>query len=91
MCWSPNNKKLAIVSTDRVISFFDDSGEMRDKFGAKPGDPKVCYLELILQVIVNNSHYPLSKITLKNINGTDMNQITLLNNKTCGAIKRLTL
>ncbi|XP_065670042.1 intraflagellar transport protein 172 homolog isoform X3 [Hydra vulgaris] len=40
MCWSPNNKKMAVVSTDRVISFFDDSGEMRDKFGEKPGEPK---------------------------------------------------
>ena len=41
MTWSPTNNKFAVVTTDRVVILFDDTGERRDKFSTKPGDPKV--------------------------------------------------
>jgi intraflagellar transport protein 172 len=40
ICWSANNRKLAIVTTDRVVHLCDDLGERRDKFSTKPADPK---------------------------------------------------
>jgi len=40
MTWSPTNNKFAVVTTDRVVILFDDTGERRDKFSTKPGDPK---------------------------------------------------
>ena len=43
MAWAPNNTKMAIVSTDRVVVLFDENGEKRDKFSTKPGDSKVCH------------------------------------------------
>lgn len=44
MAWSPNNAKMAVVSTDRVVLLFDEHGEKRDKFATKPGDPQVYVL-----------------------------------------------
>ena len=38
--WSPNNKKLAVVTTDRVVHLCDENGERRDKFSTKPADSK---------------------------------------------------
>lgn len=38
MCWSPNNKKLAVCTADRTVLLFDGSGEKRDKFSTKPAD-----------------------------------------------------
>lgn len=35
MAWSPDNQKLAVVSSDRTVSLFDDSGERKDKFTVK--------------------------------------------------------
>ena len=29
--WSANNRKLAIVTTDRVVHLLDENGERRDK------------------------------------------------------------
>ncbi|EDV25844.1 uncharacterized protein TRIADDRAFT_24195 [Trichoplax adhaerens] len=40
LAWSPNNAKLAVVTTDRVVLLFDDTGEKRDKFSTKPADTK---------------------------------------------------
>ena len=40
ICWSPSNKKLAVVTTDRVVHLCDENGERRDKFSTKPADPK---------------------------------------------------
>ncbi|KAJ3038900.1 hypothetical protein HDV00_012822 [Rhizophlyctis rosea] len=40
LAWSPNNQKLAIATSDRIIQLFDETGERKDKFGTKPGDPK---------------------------------------------------
>ncbi len=41
MAWSPTNNKFAAVTTDKVVILFDETGEKRDKFSTKPGDPKV--------------------------------------------------
>ncbi|KAJ3095379.1 hypothetical protein HDU97_007002 [Phlyctochytrium planicorne] len=40
VAWSPNNQKLAVVGVDKVISLFDETGERKDRFSTKPGDPK---------------------------------------------------
>jgi len=40
ICWSANNRRLAIVTTDRVVHLCDENGERRDKFSTKPGDSK---------------------------------------------------
>ncbi len=40
VAWSPNNMKLAVCTSDRVIILFDDTGEKRDKFSTKPADAK---------------------------------------------------
>ncbi|KAK9871476.1 hypothetical protein WA026_012850 [Henosepilachna vigintioctopunctata] len=36
LCWSPNNKKLAVATADRQILLFDENGEKKDKFSTKP-------------------------------------------------------
>jgi intraflagellar transport protein 172 len=41
MAWSPNSQKLAVVTADRVIQLFDETGERKDKFSTKPADSKV--------------------------------------------------
>jgi len=38
VCWSPNNKRLAVADHNRFVHLFDESGERRDKFATKPGD-----------------------------------------------------
>lgn len=38
ICWSPNAKKLAICTTDRVVMMFDENGVKKDKFSTKPAD-----------------------------------------------------
>jgi len=38
--WSSNNRRLAIVTTDRVVHLCDENGERRDKFSTKPADAK---------------------------------------------------
>ena len=38
VCWSPNNRRLAIVTVDKVVHLFDENGERRDKFSTKPAD-----------------------------------------------------
>ncbi|XP_014206099.1 intraflagellar transport protein 172 homolog [Copidosoma floridanum] len=40
IAWSPNNLKLAVASTDRSISLFDDKGAKKDRFSTKPVDSK---------------------------------------------------
>jgi len=40
ICWSPSNKKLAVVTTERVVHLCDENGERRDKFSTKPADSK---------------------------------------------------
>lgn len=36
--WSPNGKRLAICTTDRVVLMFDENGVKKDKFSTKPAD-----------------------------------------------------
>ncbi|CAD7963993.1 unnamed protein product [Amoebophrya sp. A25] len=36
--WSPNNQKVAVVSTDRIVHLYDEQGEKQDRFSTKPGD-----------------------------------------------------
>nr|XP_023018691.1 intraflagellar transport protein 172 homolog [Leptinotarsa decemlineata] len=40
ICWSPNNKKLAVATCDRQVLLFDDQGEKKDRFSTKPFDPE---------------------------------------------------
>uniref|UniRef100_A0A7S0YIK8 Intraflagellar transport protein n=1 Tax=Polytomella parva TaxID=51329 RepID=A0A7S0YIK8_9CHLO len=39
LTWSPNNARLAVATTDRIVYMFDEQGERKDKFKAKPADP----------------------------------------------------
>jgi intraflagellar transport protein 172 len=36
LCWSPNGKKLAVCTSDRIVLMYDDEGNRRDKFSTKP-------------------------------------------------------
>ena len=38
ICYSPNNRKLAVCGMDRVVRLFDDQGLAVDKFSTKPAD-----------------------------------------------------
>ena len=38
LCWSPNGKKLAVCTTERVVLMFDEEGNRKDKFSTKPAD-----------------------------------------------------
>ena len=38
ICWSPNNKRMACVTVDRIVVLYDENGEKRDKFSTKPAD-----------------------------------------------------
>lgn len=38
LCWSPNGKKLAVCTTDRVVLMYDENGELKDKFPTKPAE-----------------------------------------------------
>ncbi|KAK7792281.1 hypothetical protein R5R35_013312 [Gryllus longicercus] len=40
IAWAPNNNKLAVCTSDRVVHLFDENGEKRDKFSTKPVDAK---------------------------------------------------
>jgi len=38
MCFSPNDKRLAVCLLDRIVYLYDENGERREKFSTKPGD-----------------------------------------------------
>ena len=40
LTWSPNNRRLAAATSDRVVLLFDELGEKKDKFSTKPADAK---------------------------------------------------
>ena len=40
ICFSPNNKRLAVADATRHIQLFDEQGERRDKFPTKPASDK---------------------------------------------------
>jgi hypothetical protein len=41
IAWAPNNLKLAVCTSDRIIHLFDEMGEKKDKFSTKPVEAKV--------------------------------------------------
>ncbi|CAI2733336.1 unnamed protein product [Schistosoma spindalis] len=38
LAWSPNNKKIAVCTSDRLVIIFDENGERRTRFSTKPSD-----------------------------------------------------
>jgi intraflagellar transport protein 172 len=38
ICWSPNSKRMAVATADRVVHLFDENGEKKDKFSTRPAD-----------------------------------------------------
>jgi intraflagellar transport protein 172 len=38
LCWSPNSKRMAVATADRVVHLFDENGEKKDKFSTRPAD-----------------------------------------------------
>jgi WD40 repeat protein len=46
VCWSPNGKKLAVCTTDRIVLLFDENGVKKDKFSTKPIDKVFIYLQI---------------------------------------------
>jgi intraflagellar transport protein 172 len=44
IAWAPNNAKLAVCTSDRIIHLFDEVGEKKDKFSTKPVEAKVYVL-----------------------------------------------
>ena len=38
VCYSPNNRRLAVCGSDSVVRLFDDQGRPADKFSTKPAD-----------------------------------------------------
>lgn len=59
ICWSPNGKKLAVCTTDRLVLMFDENGERKDKFSTKPAE-KV----FILQANLNHKHILLIEVVV---------------------------
>jgi hypothetical protein len=42
VAFTPNNARLAVVTTSGVVHLYDENGEKRDKFSTKPAE-KVCW------------------------------------------------
>ena len=40
ICWSANNKRLAVVTVDRIVRLYDEKAEQKDKFSTKPAEAK---------------------------------------------------
>lgn len=38
MCWSPDSKRLAVATADRVVQLYDENGEKKDRFGTRPAE-----------------------------------------------------
>ena len=38
ICWSPNSKRMAVATADRVVHLFDENGVKQDKFSTRPAD-----------------------------------------------------
>ena len=38
ICFAPDNSRMAVVTTDRIVSIYDENGERVDKFSTKPND-----------------------------------------------------
>ena len=58
LCWSPNGKKLAVCTSDRVVVMFDEDGNRKDKFSTKPTDKVIKKAkEIILFISCNASSF----------------------------------
>ncbi|KAF7993474.1 hypothetical protein HCN44_010069 [Aphidius gifuensis] len=49
--WSPNNLKLAVALSDRMIYLFDESGIKKDRFSTKPVDIKYGKKSYVIKAI----------------------------------------
>lgn len=38
MCWSPDSKRLAVATADRVVQLYDEFGEKKDRFATRPAE-----------------------------------------------------
>ncbi|CAI2386632.1 unnamed protein product [Moneuplotes crassus] len=38
MCWSPDSKRHAVATADRVVQLYDENGEKKDRFGTRPAE-----------------------------------------------------
>jgi len=36
ICFSPNNRRLAVITVERIVYLFDENGERKEKFSTKP-------------------------------------------------------
>ena len=61
---SPNTRKLAVCSVDRIVHLFDEAGERQDKFSTKPADPKVALPENPPRPFAASADTPLATATL---------------------------
>lgn len=52
MAWSPNSRKMAVVTSDRVVMLFDELGERKDKFAAKPIDKVGHLLNRLIDIVL---------------------------------------
>ena len=41
LCWSPDGRKLAVSTADRVVTLYDEEGNKKDKIPTKPSVEKV--------------------------------------------------
>ena len=38
MTWSPNSKRMAVSTADRVVQLFDETGEKQDRFNTRAAE-----------------------------------------------------
>ena len=38
LAWSPDSKKYAVATADRVVHLYDENGQRRDKFTTRPAE-----------------------------------------------------
>lgn len=38
LAWSPNSKRYAVATADRVIHLYNENGEKKDKFTTRPAE-----------------------------------------------------
>ncbi len=51
--WSPNNQKVAVATSDKVITLYDETGERKDRFATKPADPANPKVPIIVYIQIN--------------------------------------
>lgn len=38
MAWSPNSKRMAVSTADRVVQLFDENGDKQDRFNTRAAE-----------------------------------------------------